>query len=204
MSEQIKGSKIELGAQNVYLKEAGAFTGEISPNMILDTGATWSIIGHSERRTYFGDDDKTINAKILMALKSGLKVIFCVGETLEQREQELTEEIVSAQLEWGLQGVPKRALDKIIIAYEPVWAIGTGKTATPEQAQDVHAFIRDILSTFYNEEASQQMTILYGGSMKPENADGLLAKPDIDGGLIGGACLKADSFISLIKSSENN
>ncbi len=202
VAEELKGSSILLGAQNLFWEEEGAYTGEISAKMIKSTGAKWVIIGHSERRQYFQEDENTVNRKIRIALKNKLKVILCVGEKLEEREENLTKDIVLNQVEWGLKGFTPEELKQIVIAYEPVWAIGTGKTATPEQAQEVHAFIRDILGTLFEEEVGQRMSILYGGSVKPENAEGLLAQPDIDGALVGGACLKADSFHRIIIAGE--
>ena len=202
VAEELKGSSILLGAQNLFWEEEGAYTGEISAKMIKSTGAKWVIIGHSERRQYFQEDENTVNRKIHIALKNKLKVILCVGEKLEEREENLTKDIVLNQVEWGLKGFTSDELKQIVIAYEPVWAIGTGKTATPEQAQEVHAFIRDILGTLFEEEVGQRMSILYGGSVKPENAEGLLAQPDIDGALVGGACLKADSFHRIIIAGE--
>ncbi len=202
VGEVLKGTSVLLGAQNLFWEEEGAYTGEISARMIKSTGAKWVIVGHSERRQYFQEDENTVNRKIRIALKNKLKVILCVGEKLEEREENLTKDIVINQVEWGLKGFTPDELKQIVIAYEPVWAIGTGKTATPEQAQEVHEFIRDILDTLFNEEVGKRMPILYGGSVKPENAEGLLSQPDIDGALVGGACLKADSFHKIIMAGE--
>ena len=202
VNEAIKGSKIQLGAQNMFWEEEGAFTGEISPRMIESTGAKYVIIGHSERRRYFKEDEHTINRKIHLALKNKLKVIHCIGETLEEREQNLTQDIIINQIEWGLKNITPEQMKNIIIAYEPVWAIGTGKTATPEQAQEVHAFVREMLNTIIGQNVGDRVTILYGGSVKPENAAGLLAQPDVDGALVGGACLEARSFFKIIQASE--
>ncbi len=202
VSEALKGSKIQVGAQNLFWEKEGAYTGEISAGMIKSAGAKWVIVGHSERRRYFNENEEQINKKIKAALDGGLKVIFCVGETLEEREQNLTMDIVSNQVEWGLKGFEAQELKNVVIAYEPVWAIGTGKTATPEQAQEVHAVIRDVLGALWNNDVAQGMTIQYGGSVKPENAEGLLSQPDIDGALVGGACLKADSFHKIILAGE--
>jgi len=202
VGEVLKGTSVLLGAQNLFWEEEGAYTGEISARMIKSTGAKWVIVGHSERRQYFQEDENTVNRKIRIALKNKLKVILCVGEKLEEREENLTKDIVINQVEWGLKGFTPDELKQIVIAYEPVWAIGTGKTATPEQAQEVHEFIRDILDTLFNEEVGKRMPILYGGSVKPENAKGLLSQPDIDGALVGGACLKADSFHKIIMAGE--
>jgi triosephosphate isomerase len=200
--EIIKGSKLLMGAQNLFWEEEGAYTGEISATMIKNAGARYVIIGHSERRAIFGEDENTINRKIKLALKNGLKVILCVGETLEHREQGLTQEIVVNQMEWDLKNVKEELLKNVIIAYEPVWAIGTGRTATPKQAQEVHAAIRIFLDALFSKTAAKKMTILYGGSVKPGNADGLLSQPDIDGALVGGACLVAKDFWKIIQASE--
>ncbi len=202
VSERLKGSDIAVGGQNLFWEEEGAYTGEISAKMLKGAGAKWVIIGHSERRRYFKEDENIINKKIKVALKNKLRVIFCVGETLEEREQNLTKDIVGNQVEWGLKGFSETELKKVVTAYEPVWAIGTGKTATPEQAQEVHAFIRDILGTLFKKSVGKNMSILYGGSVKPKNAEGLLSKDDIDGALVGGACLEAESFHQIIKAGE--
>lgn len=200
-SKALKGSKVALGAENMYPKASGAYTGEISADMIKEFGCEYVILGHSERREYFKESDAFINEKVKAALASGLKPILCVGETLQQREAGTTIDVVSTQTKGGLDGVSAAEVEKVVIAYEPVWAIGTGKTATPEMAQEVHAQIRAILSSIFGEDGAQKVRILYGGSMKPENADALLAEKDIDGGLIGGAALKADSFVSLVNSA---
>ncbi len=202
VNEALRGSKIALGAQNMFWEEEGAFTGEISPKMIKSTGAKYVIIGHSERRRYFKEDEHIINRKIHLALKNKLKVIHCIGETLEEREQNLTQDIIINQIEWGLKNITPEQMKNIVIAYEPVWAIGTGKTASPNQAQEVHAFIREMVNTIVGKPAGDQVTILYGGSVKPENAHGLLSQPDVDGALVGGACLKAQSFFKIIQASE--
>jgi len=200
--EIIKGSRLFMGAQNLFWDEEGAYTGEVSARMIKNTGARYVIVGHSERRAIFGEDENTINRKIKIALNKGLKVIHCVGETLEHREQGLTQEIVVNQMEWDLKGIKEDLLKNIIFAYEPVWAIGTGKTATPKQAQEVHAAIRTFLDALFSATAAKKMTILYGGSVKPANASGLLSQPDIDGALVGGACLIAKDFWKIIQASE--
>lgn len=197
----IKDTNLKLGAQNMYFKDNGAFTGEISAGMLKAVGCDYVIIGHSERRTYFGETDELINNKIRKAISCDLKPIFCVGELLEQREAGITNDIVKGQLINGLQGITADEIENIIIAYEPVWAIGTGKTATPDQAQEVHQFIRGIISDMYSAEVAANLIIQYGGSVKPENASALLSRPDIDGALVGGACLKADSFLSIIAST---
>jgi triosephosphate isomerase len=204
VSEELKGSKIEVGAQNLAWENEGAYTGEISAKMIKSTGAKWVIIGHSERRQYFNEDEKLLNKKIKLALQSKLKVIYCVGETLELRQQNLTKDIVLNQIEWGLKGLKLADLKNLVIAYEPVWAIGTGKTATPEQAQEIHRFLREILDALFGAGMGQKITLLYGGSVKPNNAAGLFSQPDIDGALVGGACLKAADFFSIIKAGEKS
>jgi triosephosphate isomerase len=197
----IKNTPIKLGAQNVYYETDGAFTGEVSTGMLKSVGCDYVIIGHSERRTIFGEKDELLNKKNKKALADGLKVIFCIGESLAQREEGITNSIVEKQLQKGLDGISSEELNNIIIAYEPVWAIGTGKTATPEQAQEVHAFIRNYISQKYSKESGEGLIIQYGGSVKPDNAASLLSQPDIDGALIGGACLKVDSFLSIIAAA---
>ena len=197
----IKNTPIKLGAQNVYYETDGAFTGEVSTGMLKSVGCDYVIIGHSERRTIFGEKDELINKKNKKALADGLKVIFCIGESLAQREEGITNSVVEKQLQKGLDGISSEELNNIIIAYEPVWAIGTGKTATPEQAQEVHAFIRNYISQKYSKESGEGLIIQYGGSVKPDNAASLLSQPDIDGALIGGACLKVDSFLSIIAAA---
>lgn len=197
----IKGSPIKLGGQNVHEEDNGAFTGEISAGMLLSVGCEFVIIGHSERRTIYKESDELINKKIKKSLAKGLKPIFCVGETLEQREDGTTKDVIKHQIVKGLAQVSKGELEKIILAYEPVWAIGTGKTASPEQAQEVHEFIRNLISQEYGKDSAEKLIIQYGGSVKPDNAKELLSQNDIDGALVGGACLKADSFISIIKSA---
>ncbi len=203
VSEILKGSNIAVGAQNLYWESEGAFTGEISADMIKSTGAEYVLIGHSERRQYFAETDETVNKKLHKALSTGLKPIVCVGETLEERESGITKDVVKTQVSGALQGINDSDMSNIIVAYEPVWAIGTGKTATPEQAQDVHAFIREILADLFGEAVSSQVIIQYGGSVKPENAEILLSQTDIDGALVGGACLQADSFLKIIMAAES-
>ncbi len=200
-SSLIKNTIVKLGAQNMYFEENGAFTGEISSSMLKSVGCEFVILGHSERRTIFNEPDQLINKKIKKALQSGLKPIFCVGETLEERESGITEQIIKRQVTEGLKEISANEMDKIIIAYEPVWAIGTGKTATPQQAEEVHAFIRNLVKDLYSASVSDKLIIQYGGSVKPDNAAELMSQKDIDGALVGGACLKADSFISIIKSA---
>ena len=200
-SKLLKGSIIKLGAQNMHFEENGAFTGEVSSSMLKSAGCEYVILGHSERRTIFNESDELINKKIKKALSSGLKPIFCVGELLEERENGSTNDVVKRQVLKGLEGISASDMKNIIIAYEPVWAIGTGKTATPDQAQEVHEFIRDLIEIEYSLEVANDITIQYGGSVKPDNAKELLSQKDIDGALVGGACLKADSFMGIIKAS---
>ncbi len=187
-----KGTKIKIGAQNLYDKDAGAYTGEISAPMLKNAGCEYVILGHSERRAYFGETDKMINSKVKKAFEDDLKPIICVGETLEQREQGITEELVRMQTKIALLDIPAEQAVKAVIAYEPVWAIGTGKTATAEQAEEVCKAIRNVLAAIYDRKTANRIRIQYGGSMNAANAAELLAQPDIDGGLIGGASLKPD------------
>lgn len=193
--DEICDSNIALGAQNLYWEDQGAFTGETSAPMLKTVGCTYVIIGHSERRQYFGETDESVNKKLLAALKHNLSPIVCVGERLEEREKGSTFKVVETQAKGAFSGLSAEHWDNIIIAYEPVWAIGTGKTATPEQTQEVHAFIRKLLP----KEIAEKTRILYGGSVKPENIKDLMSQPDIDGGLVGGASLKVDSFTKIIK-----
>jgi triosephosphate isomerase len=197
----LEGSNVKLGAQNMHFEASGAFTGEISAPMLRAIFATHVILGHSERRTIFGETDEVVNKKVLAALKNQLRPIFCVGETLAERESGSTLKVVQTQLERGLEGVSKELAASVVIAYEPVWAIGTGKVATTEQAQEVHAFIRGLLTNLFTEPVAQKLRILYGGSMKPSNAPELLSQKDIDGGLIGGASLEARSFVELVTAA---
>ena len=197
----LDGSIVKLGAQNLHPEASGAFTGEISAPMLRALFATHVIIGHSERRSLFGETDAFINLKVLAALKNQLRPILCVGESLAEREAGTTLKVVQTQLEAGLEGVNKEQAAGLIIAYEPVWAIGTGKVATSDQAQEVHAFIRGLLVKLFTEAVAERVRILYGGSMKPANAPELLSQKDIDGGLIGGAALEARSFVELIKAA---
>lgn len=197
----IKNTFLKLGAQNVYHEDNGAFTGEISPLMLKSVGCEFVIIGHSERRTIFKEANGEINKKIKKSLEHGLKVIFCVGETLDEREKNITNDVIKKQVIEGLQDISEENFAKIIIAYEPVWAIGTGRNATPQQAQDVHKFIRNLVADKYSDATAENLTIQYGGSVKPDNAKELLSQPDIDGALVGGACLKAESFIEIIKAA---
>ena len=199
--ETTAGSNVQIGAENCHWAESGAFTGEISANMLTSMGVKTVIIGHSERRTYFGDTDVTVQKRVRAALDADMTVILCVGEYLEQREQGVTAEVVAMQTKIDLQGVSKDELKNVIIAYEPVWAIGTGKTATAEQANEVCALIRGTIADLYDEEAAEGFTIQYGGSMNAKNAAELLAQPDVDGGLIGGASLKPADFAEIVKAA---
>ena len=197
VSRELEGSNIVLGGQNMYFEEQGAFTGEISPLMLKDAGCSYVILGHSERRHIFGETDELVNKKVLSAINHGLIPILCVGELLEERESGKTQEVVEKQVREGLKGVDGD--NEFVIAYEPVWAIGTGKTATPELAEEVHLFIRQVLSDMFGSEKANSVRILYGGSVKPENAAGLLNMENIDGALVGGASLKAESFAKIVK-----
>jgi triosephosphate isomerase len=201
VAKAIDGSLIKLGAQNMHFEASGAFTGEVSAPMLRAIFTTHVILGHSERRSLFGETDELVNKKLLAALKNQLRPILCVGESLAEREAGSTLRVVQTQTERGLEGVSKDQASTLIVAYEPVWAIGTGKVATTEQAQEVHAFIRGLLTKHYGEAVAQKVRILYGGSMKPANAPELLAQKDIDGGLIGGASLESRSFVELIKAA---
>jgi triosephosphate isomerase len=195
----LKGSKVRLMAQNLFWEDKGAFTGEISAPMIEDLGCTHVIIGHSERRQFFGETDETVNRRLAAALKHGLVPIVCIGETLAEREANRTLQVLEAQVRGGLKGLTAAELKSLVVAYEPVWAIGTGKTAGKEQAQEAHAFIRQLLGRLYSKDFAAAVRIQYGGSVKPDNVKELMSMPDIDGALVGGAALKADSFIPLMR-----
>jgi len=201
VAEVLAESPVQLAGQNVAWEETGAYTGEISPVMLKDVGATMVILGHSERRHIFAEDDIMINRRVLGALKFKLIPILCIGETLEEREQDITFAVLEEQLSRGLEGVGSEQIGRVVVAYEPVWAIGTGKTASSEQAQEVHAFIRSLLVGLYEKTLADEMRILYGGSVKPENVDSLMAQPDIDGALVGGAALKPELFDRIIHFS---
>ena len=200
--EATKGSNIGVAAQNCYWEKSGAFTGEISADMLREMGVSYVILGHSERRTYFGDTDATVAKRVRGAIDAGLTAILCVGEYLEQREQGITAEICAMQTKIALEGVSEDELKQVIIAYEPVWAIGTGKTATAEQANEVCAQIRDVIAGLYTQAAADSVTIQYGGSMNAGNAAQLLAMSDVDGGLIGGASLKAEDFATIVAAAK--
>lgn len=199
--EAAQGSNIKIGAENVHFKASGAYTGEVSADMLKEAGVEYVVIGHSERRTYFGETDQTVNLRTLAALNAGLKAIVCVGETLEQRELGYTETLLKYQTKIALTNVTKEQLKNVIIAYEPVWAIGTGVTATAEQADEGNGFVRAAIAEAYGAETAETVTIQYGGSMNAKNADELVAKANVDGGLIGGASLKADDFAVIVKAA---
>ena len=201
VAKVVEGTNVALGAQNMHAEASGAYTGEVSAEMLRHLFCSYVILGHSERREYFKETDAEVNKKLHAALEGNLKPILCVGETLEQRDSGAMLDVIKQQVEGGLAGVPKDKLENVVIAYEPVWAIGTGKTATPEMAQEVHAAIRKLLTGLYDKTAAARVRILYGGSMKPENAPELLAQEDIDGGLIGGASLKASAFADIVKAA---
>ncbi|MBR0142357.1 MAG: triose-phosphate isomerase [Ruminococcus sp.] len=197
------GSNVKVGAENVHFEKSGAFTGEISADMLTEIGVEYVVIGHSERRQYFGETDETVNKRTLAALNAGLKPIVCVGELLWERECNITEEVIARQIKLDLWSVSAEQVKNVVIAYEPVWAIGTGKVATPEQAQEVCAFIRTQLAKLYGQDVADAVTIQYGGSMNAANCAELLAQPDIDGGLIGGASLKANDFNTIVQAAVN-
>ena len=196
-----KDSRIAVGAQNVYFEKSGAYTGEVSADMLADLGVRYVIVGHSERRALFGETDEVVNKKVHAALDAGLNPIICVGESLEQRELGITMELIALQVKSALAGVPAEKVRKCVIAYEPIWAIGTGKTATAEQAAEVCTFIRTTVRHLYGARIARSVTVQYGGSMKPANAAELLSQPDIDGGLIGGASLKAADFVEIVNAA---
>jgi triosephosphate isomerase len=198
VASALASSPIKLAAQNCHWESQGAYTGEISPPMLRHVGCDCVIVGHSERRQYFGETDESVNRKIVALIEVDLGCIFCIGETLEERQAERTLDVLAKQLIGGLKGLGEEQAGKLVLAYEPVWAIGTGHTASPEQAQEAHAFIRDNLAKRFDNAVANQIRILYGGSVKPDNVDELMAQPDIDGALVGGASLKADSFIRIV------
>jgi triosephosphate isomerase len=200
VAEIIKSGKMLLGAQNCASEPSGAYTGEVSPAMIKSTGAGYVIIGHSERRSYYHEDNNVLNKKTRLALSGGLKVIFCCGEILSERESGKHFDVVKNQVENGLFNIPAEDIANVVVAYEPVWAIGTGLTASPEQAQEMHQFIRGLFREKYGKEIADNLTILYGGSCKPSNAAEIFSKPDVDGGLIGGASLKKDDFTAIVEA----
>lgn len=201
VAQTLGGSGVVLGAQDVYHQPDGAFTGEVSVAMLTDCGVGAVLAGHSERRHVIGEDDRAVNRKVLATIAGGMTSVLCVGETLEQREAGETDEVNERQTRLGLAGVSAGDMARVVIAYEPVWAIGTGRTATPEDAQDAHVKIRGVISQLYGEAVARSVRIIYGGSMKPDNAEALMAQPDIDGGLIGGASLKAGDFGAIVRAA---
>lgn len=200
-AKALKRSAVKLGAQNLHFEDDGAYTGEISARMLKSLGVDYVIVGHSERRQYFGETDEIVAKKVKKALSAGLKVILCIGETLAERDGGVTEKVLERQVKADLEGLTKEQLASVVVAYEPIWAIGTGRNATPQQAEDAHAFIRKTVAGMFGKEAANSLTIQYGGSVKPDNAADLLSQPDVDGALVGGASLKPDSFVKIIKSS---
>jgi triosephosphate isomerase len=198
MKEAAKGSNVKIGAQNMHFEESGAFTGEIAPAMLKELDMDYVIIGHSERRQYFNETDETVNKKVLKAIEFGIRPIMCCGETLEERESGKMEDVVKEQIVKGMKDIPAADVAKIVIAYEPIWAIGTGVTASSEQANDAIAFIRGLVKELYTEEVSEEIQIQYGGSVKPANVVEIMNQSDIDGALVGGASLKTDSFMDLV------
>lgn len=201
--ELVKKSNIKIGAQNMYFEEKGAYTGEISPVFLKELGVEYIILGHSERRDIFKESDELINKKLKKALSMNFNPIVCIGEHLKEREEGKTKEVIHKQIQDTFKGLTKNELVKTVIAYEPIWAIGTGKTATPEQAEEIHLFIREILSLKYDDDTANAIRIQYGGSIKPNNAKELFEKENIDGGLVGGASLQADSLLEIIKAAES-
>jgi triosephosphate isomerase len=201
VAKAVSSSHIGLGSQDIYFEQNGAFTGEISASMLKDIGCTYVLCGHSERRHVIGETDELVNKKIAAAITGGLLPIFCVGELIEQRKAEKTKEVITQQIEAGLAGLNAEKVSAVTIAYEPVWAIGTGLTATPEQAQEAHCLIRQLLAKMYSEQLAQEIRIQYGGSVKPGNAAELMAQKDVDGLLVGGASLKADDFLAIIQAA---
>ena len=198
VAEVVRGTPVALGAQNCYSEPEGAFTGEVSPTMLTDVGCRYVILGHSERRHKLGETDDFINRKVKAALAAGLEVILCVGETLQERQQNQMEAVLARQLDGSLTGITAAQMAKVVLAYEPVWAIGTGQNATPQQAQTAHQWVREHIGKLWDSNVAQALTIQYGGSVKPENAASLLGQPDVDGALVGGASLKADQFLGII------
>ncbi len=200
--EAVRDSKVKVGAQNVHFEDNGAYTGEISTAMLTEVGCTYVIVGHSERREYFGETDTIVNSKTKKALSAGIHPIICIGESLDQCKKGVHQQMVKKQVHAALSGIDEDEISSIVFAYEPLWAIGTGETATPEQAQEMHEMIRAEISDLCNDETAGEIRILYGGSMKPQNAESLLSQPDVDGGLIGGASLKAESFADIIEIAD--
>ena len=201
VNDILKGSHVILGAQNMFWEAQGAYTGEISASMLKSCGVRYVILGHSERRQYFGETDETVNKRLRAVLENGLKAIVCVGETLKEREAGRAREVIDRQINGAFAGIDAAAFSAIVVAYEPVWAIGTGKTASPEQAQEIHAHLRQRIEERYGADTASALRILYGGSVKPANARELLSQPDLDGALVGGACLKAETFVPIIQTA---
>lgn len=199
--EAAAGTNVKVGAQNIHWAENGAFTGEISAEMLKETGVEYVIIGHSERRQYFGETDETVNKRLSAALAAGLIPMVCIGELLEERESGKTEEVLKTQITGAFKDISSEDMEKIVVAYEPVWAIGTGKTATPEMAEETHAFVRSVIAELYTQDVADKVRIQYGGSMKPGNSAELISQADIDGGLVGGASLQPESFAELIRNA---
>lgn len=200
VGKALAGSNIQLGGQDAYVKESGAYTGEISPRMLLDVGCSWTIIGHSERRHILGESDAFLNEKLRFALASDINVMFCIGELLEERKGGTMKDVLERQVVKGLEGLTAADLDRVVVAYEPVWAIGTGETATPDQAEEAHVFVRGLIEKIFGADAAAALRIQYGGSVKPDNAAELIARENIDGFLVGGAALKADSFAAIVNA----
>lgn len=201
LAEQLKGTRVGIGGQDCNYEKEGAFTGQVAPQMLVEAGCRYVIIGHSERRHGLFESDELLNKKAKAALDAGLEVIFCIGELLAEREGNRTESVLLKQLTAGLTGVTAEQMAKVVVAYEPVWAIGTGKVATDQQAQDAHAFVRKTVAGLFTPAVADGLVIQYGGSVKPDNAAGLMAQPDVDGALVGGASLKADSFLAIVKAA---
>jgi triosephosphate isomerase (TIM) len=201
VSGALADTQIEVSGQNCYHAESGAFTGELSPQMLQDAGCTWTLLGHSERRQLFGETDALLNEKLKFTLASGLKIMFCIGETLEEREGSTMNEVLTRQLVEGLKGISDDDFSSIVVAYEPVWAIGTGLTATPEQAEEAHAFVRNVVNDNFNGTVADGLRIQYGGSVKPDNAAELLGQPNVDGALVGGAALDAEGFAAIVRAA---
>jgi triosephosphate isomerase len=201
VNEMLVDTNIELGAQDCYWQNSGAYTGEVAPKMLKSVGCKYVIIGHSERRAMFGETNETVNKKVLAALQEGLNPIMCVGERLEERESNKTFGVIRGHIEDGLKNIKIQNMQNLVIAYEPVWAIGTGRNATPAQAEEVHNFIRKLLEKLYDKATSEIVRIQYGGSVKPDNIEGIMNEEDVDGALVGGASLKADSFVEIVKKS---
>ena len=199
---KLSGLEVEVAAQNMHFADSGAYTGEVSADMLLAIGVETVILGHSERRAYFNEDDALLSKKVVQAIDKGMRVIFCFGEELADRKSENHFKVVESQLKNGLFSLPETAWNQLVLAYEPVWAIGTGETATPEQAQEMHAFIRQLVAEAYSPNVADDVSILYGGSVKPGNAAEIFSKPDVDGGLIGGASLVAEDFIAIVNAFE--